>query len=166
MARRCFYSFYYKEDADRASQVRQIGTVEGNRPATDNDWEKIKGGGDPAIKAWIAAQMNGKSCTIVLAGTNTANRKWINYEIKESWNARMGVVAIHIHGLKNLKGETSTRGRNPLDYVTHGPSGKKLSSIAKCYNPPGSNSKERYAWIKEHLANAVEEAIRIRNANT
>ena len=32
--RRVFYSFYYKEDSWRASQVRNIGVVEGNRPAT------------------------------------------------------------------------------------------------------------------------------------
>ena len=77
MARRCFYSFHYKPDSTRASQVRNIGTVEGNRPATDKDWETVTGGGDAAIKRWIAAQMKGRSCTIVLVGANTANRKWI-----------------------------------------------------------------------------------------
>ena len=30
--------------------VRNIGTIEGNRPATDNDWETVKNGGDAAIK--------------------------------------------------------------------------------------------------------------------
>ena len=43
--------------------------------------------------------------------------------------------------------------------------GKKLSSIVKCYNPSGRNSKERYAWIKKYLAAAVEEAIGIRTNN-
>ncbi len=77
----------------------------------------------------------------------------------------MGVVGIHIHGLKNLDGKISTKGNNPFDYITHGPTKKKLSSIVKCYNPAGTNSKERYAWISKHLANAVEEAIKIRNEN-
>ena len=81
MARRCFFSFHYKPDAQRASQVRQIGSIEGNRPATDNDWEKVTAGGDTAIKKWIADQMYGKSCTVVLVGAATANRKWINQEI-------------------------------------------------------------------------------------
>ena len=165
MARRCFYSFHYKPDSQRASQVREMGAIEGNRPATDNDWETVTGGGDAAIKRWIAGQMKGKSCTVVLVGSKTANRKWINHEIIKSWNDGMGVVGMHIHGLKDLGGKISTKGKNPFDYVTHGPTKKKLSSIVKCYNPTGSSSKDRYAWIKKHLANAVEEAIKIRNAN-
>lgn len=165
MARRCFYSFHYKPDATRASQVRNIGSVEGNRPATDNDWETITKGGDAAIKKWIADQMKGRSATIVLVGTNTANRKWINYEIIACWNAGMGVVGIHIHGLKDLNGNISTKGNNPFDYITHGPTKNKLSSIVKCYNPAGTNSKDRYGWISKYLANAVEEAITIRKDN-
>ena len=43
--------------------------------------------------------------------------------------------------------------------------GKKLSSIVKCYNPAGTNSQDRYNWIKKHLANAVEEALSIRSSN-
>lgn len=165
MSRRCFYSFHYKPDSQRASQVRQIGSVEGNKPATDNDWETITGGGDTAIKKWIADQMYGKSCTIVLVGSNTANRKWINHEIVKSWDNGMGVVGIHINGLKNLDGKISTKGKNPFHHITHGVTKKKLSTIVKCYTPAGANSKERYAWVSKHISNAVEEAIRIRSAN-
>ena len=165
MARRAFYSFHYEPDSWRASTVRNIGTVEGNRPATDNDWESIKSGGDAAIKRWIASQMTGRSCTVVLIGKNTANRKWINYEIVKSWDDGMGVVGIRIHGLKNSEGHTSTMGGNPFDYITHSKTQKKLSSIVRCYNPAGANSQQRYAWIAKHLANAVEEAIRIRGEN-
>ena len=164
MARRAFFSFHYKPDAARAAQVRQIGAIEGNKPATDNDWETITGGEDPAMKKWIADQMKGKSCTIVLVGSNTAKRKWINHEIVQSWKLDMGVVGIRIHGLKNLDGKVSTIGDNPFAHIKYGDT-KKLSSIVKCYNPAGGNSKERYAWISKHLANAVEEAIKIRNAN-
>ncbi len=142
-----------------------MGAVEGNRPVTDNAWEAITKGGAAKIKRWIADQLHGKSCTVILVGSNTANRKWINHEIVESWDAGKGVVAIHIHGLKNLGGKVSAKGKNPLTFITHTPTKKKLSSIAKCYNPAGSNSKERYAWIKKHLADAVEEAIRIRDDN-
>src|SRR5690606_31308829 len=102
---------------------------------------------------------------VVLVGTGTANRKWINYEIVKAWDSDLGVVGIHIHGLKKDDGFTSTRGANPFDFVTHGPTNKKLSTIVKCYNPAGTNSKERYDWIARHLANAVEEAIDIRKNN-
>jgi len=165
MARRVFYSFHYKPDATRASQVRNIGALEGNKPASDNDWEKVVGGGDAAIKRWIAGQMKGRSCTVVLVGAKTANRKWINHEIIESWNAGMGVVGIRIHGLKNTDGNIASRGNNPFEYIYFGNPKKKLSTVVKCYNPAGTNSKDRYAWIKKHLANAVEEAIKIRREN-
>ena len=165
MARRCFYSFHFEADSTRSGLVRNIGTVEGNKPATDNDWEVITRGGDAAIRKWIAGQMYGRSCTIVLVGSKTANRKWINYEIEKSWADGMGVVGIRIHGLKNLDGKISNQGRNPFSYTQCSSTGKKLSSLVRCYDPKGASSKERYAWISKHLANAVEEAIRIRKAN-
>lgn len=165
MARRVFYSFHYEPDNWRVAQVRNIGSIEGNRPATDNDWEAVKKGGDATIKRWIADQMELRSCTVVLVGSDTANRKWINYEIVKSWDDGMGVVGIHIHGLEDSDGYTSKKGRNPFDYIGYGNSGKKLSSIVKCYDPAGKNGRERYAWISKHLANAVEEAIGIRKNN-
>ena len=164
--RQVFYSFHYIPDCWRAAQVRSIGVIEGNKPAPDNDWEKITQAGDHAIKNWINQQMKYRSCTVVLVGSNTANRKWINYEIVESWNAGMGVVGIHIYGLENKDGLISKKGNNPFNYIKYGASGNKLSSIVKCYVPSGDNSKERYAWISKHLSNAVEEAITIRKNNT
>ena len=165
MARKAFYSFHYKPDASRAGQVRNIGVVEGNTPVSDNDWETITKKGATAIKQWIAGQMHGRSCTVILVGSNTAGRKWINHEIIKSWGDGMGVVGIHIHGLKNLDGKVATKGSNPFANLTHKASGKKLSSIVKCYDPPGSTSKERYAWIAKNLKAAVEGAIQIRKDN-
>lgn len=167
MARRCFYSFHYAPDNWRASTVRNIGAIEGNEPASDNDWESISTGlnHDARVERWIADQMKGRTCTIVLVGASTAKRKWINHEIVKSWNDGLGIVGIRIHGLKNRLSETSAAGENPFDFIKHGPSQKPLSSLVKCYNPNGSNSQDRYAWIAQHLANAVEEAIKIRNAN-
>ena len=165
MKRRIFYSFHYKPDNWRASQVRNIGVIEGNRPATDNDWETVKRGGDRAITRWIAEQMRYRSCTVVLVGSDTANRKWINHEIVKSWNDGMGVVGIHIHGLEDAAGRVSRKGANPFQYITHGNTNTRLSTIVKCYSPAGRTSKERYDWISKHLENAVEEAIRIRKNN-
>ena len=161
MKRRVFYSFHYRLDNWRAGEVRNIGVIEGNRPATDNGWEEVKRGGDAAIKRWIAAQMRWRSCTVVLVGAHTAKRKWINYEIAKSWKQGMGVVGIRIHGLRDKDGRTATRGDNPFNYIKRGQ--QKLSDVVKCYTPAGRNSKERYDWIAKHLSNVVEEAIRIRN---
>ena len=45
MRRLIFCSFHYKPDHWRAGQVRSMGTVEGNEPVSDNDWEEVTGGG-------------------------------------------------------------------------------------------------------------------------
>ena len=88
--------------------------VEGNPPVSDNDWETVKSGGPAAIKKWIAGQMHGRSCTVVLVGSNTAGRPMVKHEIIESWNNKMGVVGIHIHGLKNLDGKIFGEGQQPV----------------------------------------------------
>ena len=114
MARRAFYSFHYKPDNWRAAQVRNMGMVEGNAPVSDNDWETVTKGGEAAIKKWITKQMRERSCTIVLVVTGTANRKWINQEIIESWNNGMGVVGIHVNGLKDLDEKNFAHGQQPV----------------------------------------------------
>ncbi len=162
MARRAFYSFHYKPDNWRASQVRNIGSVEGNKPATDNDWESIKKGGDSAIKRWINDQMFGKSCVIVLIGSETAGRKWINYEIEKAWNDGKGLLGIYIHRLKDRYENTGVIGSNPFDEFNF--SGKKLSAIVRAYNPAGATSKDVYETISSNLADWLDEAVRIRDA--
>lgn len=54
----------------------------------------------------------------MLAGSATANRKWINHEIGKARDEDKGVAVIYIHGLKNLDEKTSTKGTNPLAHVT------------------------------------------------
>ncbi|MBA7484072.1 hypothetical protein ES707_19595 [subsurface metagenome] len=163
MARKAFYSFHFKPDNWRASQVRNMGVIEGNAPVSDNEWEEIKRGGDDSIKGWIDDQLCGKSCTVVLIGTNTAGRKWINYEIEKSWNDGKGVVGIYIHNLKDRSGNQSTKGSNPFDDFTMKRDKKKLSSIVKVYDPPYSVSTNVYARIKNNLEDWVEKAISIRD---
>ncbi len=162
MAKKVFYSFHYKPDNWRVAQIRNIGSIEDNKPASDNDWETITGGGDDKIKKWIKEQMTGRSCVLVLVGENTADRKWINHEIIEGWNSGKAVAGIYIHGIKNSKGYISNKGNNPFDYITYDKT-KKLSSIVKCYNPSGSNSKEKYAWIAKNIEAIINEAIKIRS---
>jgi len=163
MARKAFYSFHYNPDNWRASQVRNMGAIEGNAAVSDNDWETVTKGGDAAIEKWIAGQLKGRSCTVVLVGKDTAGRKWITHEIKESWNAKMGVLGILIHGLKDASGNTSTKGGNPFDHLTIGE--KKLSSVVRLYAPTGIASSDIYKNIKDNIETWCEEAITIRNSN-
>jgi len=162
MARHVFYSFHYKPDNWRASQVRNMGVIEGNRPCSDNDWEKVTQGGDDKIKKWIAEQLDGKSCVVVLIGANTAGRKWINHEIIKGWDDGKGVVGVYVHKLEDSDGEQSTEGANPFAHIKYGDSGKMLSSIVKVYDSPYLTSKYVYDYIKANLSDWVEEAISIR----
>ena len=158
--RRTFFSFHYKPDNWRAAQVRNMGVVEGNPAVSDNDWEAITRGGDAAIKKWIDEQIHGKSCAIVLIGTNTAGRKWIKYETKKAWDDRKGLLGVYIHNLKNRDGEQSSKGKNPFNGFTVGE--ENLSDIVKVYDPPYKSSTYAYNHIADHIADWVEEAISIR----
>jgi len=163
MARKVFYSFHYKLDHWRVSQVRNMGVVEGQPLLSDNEWEEVQKGGDAAIEKWIADQMKGKSCVVVLIGEKTANRKWVKHEIERAWNAKKGVVGIYIHNLKDKDGKQCGQGSNPFDNFTI--DRRKLSDIVKAYNPPYSSSTYVYDYIASNIDNWVENAIKIRNNN-
>ena len=158
--RRVFFSFHYKPDNWRASQVRNIGKVEGNSPASDNDWEAVTKGGDKAIEKWIDEQMHGKSCLVVLVGAKTAGRKWIKYEIKKAWDAGKGVVGIYVNNLKDTSGDSAEKGRNPFgDFTVNS---KPLTQLVKCHTPSGSSSTAAYKDISENIETWIEDAIEAR----
>lgn len=161
MARRVFYSFHYKPDNWRVSQVRNIGKIEDNKPASDNAWETVTKGGEKKIKEWIDNQMSGRTCVVVMIGANTKGRKWIDYEIKKAWKDGKGLLGVNIHGLKNSAGNQGSKGANPFWGFTVGD--KRLSSIVKVYDPPYASSKYVYNHIKDNLEDWIEEAIKIRN---
>lgn len=148
--RRVFYSFHYKADAWRASQVRNLGVVEGNTPATDNAWENVKRGGATAIQRWIDGQISGRSCAIVLIGSQTATRKWVKYEIAKAWVDGKGLLGIHIHNLRNQAGLTATKGNNPFDLRVDG---KNLLNVVPVHSP------RSLAGIRENIGDWIEDAI-------
>ena len=160
MARKVFYSFHYVPDNWRASQVRNMGVLEGNQQLSDNDWEEVTRRGDAAIQWWIDEQMVGKSCAVLLIGANTASRKWINYEIQKAWNDGKGLLGVHIHNLKNSAGQQAYKGANP--FADFNVAGTPLSSIVGAYDPPYWGSSSVYQYIDDNIAGWVETAISIR----
>lgn len=159
--RRTFFSFHYKPDNWRAGEVRNMGMVEGNSPVSDNDWESITGGGDAAIRKWIDGQMSARSCVVVLIGSNTSGRKWINYEIEKAWNDKKGLLGIHIHNLKDVNGNQSAKGANP--FYKFSINGSRLSNIVHTYDPLYKLSTNVYSHIKDNIADWIEDAILIRD---
>lgn len=82
--RQVFFSFHYNNDSWRAAQVKNMGKVSDSSTFSANEWEEVKEKSDSKIKDWIDGQMVKRSCLVVLIGKNTANRKWINYEINKA----------------------------------------------------------------------------------
>ena len=113
MARRAFFSFHYKNDVWRANQVRNSWVTQGKEAAgfiDSAEFEKIKEKGDNAVEDWIDEQLKGTSVTVVLIGSETSNRKYVKYELKESYKKGNGFVGVHIHKLKDKDGNTSSKG--------------------------------------------------------
>lgn len=159
-----FYSFHYKNDVRRVAQIRNIGAIEDNKPVSENDWEEVKKKGKKAIEKWIDDNMNYRSCVIVLVGEETANREWVQYEIKKAWNEGKGLLGIYIHNIKDpllcRQGQSGTcnKGVNPFAQFKLN-DGTKLSDIVKCHNP---FFLDAYNDIKDNLEDWIEEAIKIR----
>lgn len=164
MARKCFYSFHYRPDNWRVAQVKNMGVVEGQPIISGNDWEEVKKGGDAAIQKWIDNNLYGRSCVIVLVGTTTASRRWVKYEIKKGWDEGKGVLGVRIHNILDREQRKSVAGPSPFEVVTVGVDKKPLSTWAKLYNPPHTDSQKVYAYIAEHLESWVETAIKIRKS--
>lgn len=165
MARRVFFSFHFNNDYWRTQQVRNIGAIEGQPVCTPNAWEEIKRQGNAAIEKWIDDNLAGKSCVVVLVGSETANRPWVQREIIKGWDAGKGVVGIRINKLLDSSGNSSLAGGNPFDKIGYGTTGRQLSSVVKLINPAGSDSKAVYASIANGIDGWIEDAIAIRKAN-
>lgn len=157
MARKVFHSFHYQADNWRTQMVRNIGALERNEPALPNEWEEVKRGGDAGIRRWIDGQLDGRTCTIVLVGSETAQRRWVYYEIIESWNRGLGVLAVHIHKLEGKDGQQSARGQSPFELIPY--LGHTFAGRAKSYDPPYTPSKLVYGHIQQGLEHWVDEAI-------
>jgi hypothetical protein len=158
MARKVFYSFDYERDSWRASMVRNIGVVIGSQAAIDNAWESVLKTEDAAIRRWINEQLNGRSCTVVLIGAETANSKWVQYEIEQSLATGKGLLGIRIHKLLDQNQQKSIAGPNPFEGLSM-PDGRPAVEIIHTYDPPDETSKEVYAHISENLENWIETAI-------
>jgi len=116
MARRVFFSFHYQRDVWRASIVRNSHIVDGTAAAGFHDaslWEEAKKKGDAAIQRMIDAALAKTTVTTVLIGAETANRDWVDYEIKKSIERGNGLLGIYIDQIKDQYGKTSARGLVP-----------------------------------------------------
>lgn len=156
MARRAFFSFHYENDVWRANIVRNSWVTKEDREAAGfvdaADFEEVKKGGDAAIKKWIDNQLLSTSVTVVLIGSDTSNRPYVQYELQKSYARGNGMLGIYIHKLKDKNGNTSSKGDNMFGEIGKDGSGNPVyfSSSYTCYDwvdDDGYNNLGK--WIEE-----------------
>ncbi len=96
MARRVFFSFHYERDIWRSSIVRNSWLTHPDREAAGfwdaSLWEETKLRGDAAIQRLIDAGLEYTSVTAVLIGSETADRRWVQYELRKSYERGNGLL--------------------------------------------------------------------------
>lgn len=126
MVKKIFFSFHYSRDEYRVSKVISCKAMK----EYQFEFEKLKGKSDKKIKKWIEGQLKNTSVTVVLIGNQTANRKWVKYEIKRSIELDKGLIGIDISEIEDENGKIDKKGPNPLSseyptYLWHKDNGKK-----------------------------------------
>lgn len=114
MARSVFYSFCYSDDINRTMVVRNRWVTQGNQTISGiidkAEFEKLKRISDKAVHNWIDKQLEGTSVTVVLLGTNTLTRPFVQYEICESIKRGNAVIGVHINNIRDMiTGSTSSK---------------------------------------------------------
>lgn len=143
MARRVFFSFHYQRDIWRANVVRKSNVVDGAAAAGFQDaslWEEAEKKGDSTIKKMIDDALVGTTVTVVLIGAETAQRKYVTYEIEQSIAKGNGLLGIYIDQIEDKKGQTSPRGAVPEAL-------RKAGALV-------------YVWDKDHFGELVETAAK------
>src|SRR5688572_20527154 len=116
MARRVFFSFHYDNDVWRANQVRNSNVVSGPDTAgffDHSEYNEAKKTGAEGISRMIQRHLNNTTVTVILIGSQTAQRPWVKYEIEQSIARKNGLLGIYIHHLKDQNGNASVRGSKP-----------------------------------------------------
>lgn len=114
MARKVFFSFHYDNDINRSMVVRNNWVTQGKEAAGFIDkaeFEKMKRQGDSAVHRWIDKQLEGTSVTVVLIGSETLNRPFVQYEICKSLQKGNAVIGVYINGIRDMRTSlTSSKG--------------------------------------------------------
>jgi MTH538 TIR-like domain (DUF1863) len=141
--------------------VRNIRAIEAQPKLSSNEWETVWRRGERAIQNWIYQQMVGKGCVVVLIGTQTASRPWVQYEIRKGWSDGKGVLGIYINNLKNSSGLQSIQGPNPFASIGMS-NGRPMSDYVSTFDPPYADSKRAYEHIASNIEKWTDAAVQAR----
>lgn len=114
--RRVYFAFQYKKDVFRVNQVRRSGLLFNAQSVGFADrsvWEEAKKKGDGALEELILDGLDGTSATVVMLGEETAERRWVKFEISRSRDRNNALLGVRIHHLLDHLGKPSLRGPIP-----------------------------------------------------
>jgi hypothetical protein len=118
MARRVYFAFHYQKDVWRANQVKNSWVTQADRESAGffnaSLEESAQTTDDGKIKQMIDGALVGTTCTAVLIGELTAERRYVKYEIKRTIETGKALLGIRIHGLKDQAGNQGAWGANPF----------------------------------------------------
>lgn len=128
MARRVFFSFHYDRDVNRAFVVRNSWLTRADREEAgffdSSVFESKRRVGENALMRFLNEGLAGCSVTCVLAGYQTAWRRWVRYELLRSFVDGRGILAVRIHNVRDMRTQQADLpGENPLaclGYEIHG----------------------------------------------
>lgn len=102
--------------------VRNSWVTQGKEAAGFIDkaaFEQIKRQGDAAVYRWIDRQLEGTSVTVVLIGSETLTRPFVQYEICESLKRGNAVIGVHIDRIRDMRTSMISRRGNPHTVIGH-----------------------------------------------
>jgi hypothetical protein len=115
-------------------------------------WESIERQGDTSIKKWIAEQLKGTSVTVVLIGPETDSRKWVKYELQESFAKGNGLLGVTLHNIRDFSGHSESAGTAYFGPIGKDKDGKDIyfSSVAKVYDWVTNDGYNNFGkWVEE-----------------
>jgi hypothetical protein len=145
MARRVFFSFHYQDVIDfRANTIRKSWVTKKDRASAGffdaSIWEEAKKTSTLALKRLINKGLKDTSITVVLIGSDTYDRIWVQYEIFKSIYNSNKVLGVHINKINGKNGQIKNYGNNPFEYLAF-----EYSADGKSITPMVWNGKN---WIK------------------
>jgi len=121
MARRTFFSFHYQRDVHRAEIVKNSWVTKPNREEAgffnSSVFESKQRTSDDALKRFLDDGLFNCSVTCVLAGNQTAWRRWVRYELLRSFVEGKGLLAVSIHAVPRFNQGPDIAGPNPLSLL-------------------------------------------------
>ncbi len=123
MARNVFYSFHYANDINRVMVVRNRWVTQGGQTISGvidhADFEKIKRQGDKSVHKWIDDQLQGTSVTVVLIGSETLTRPFVQYEICKSIERGNAIIGVFINGITDMQSGLKSSRCNSHTIIGH-----------------------------------------------